>query len=488
MAEARWSRASVRVRTTVAAVLVVAVACSSGPSPRGPGPRVRCATVWRPRPSSAPRPWRREIETSGLPDAGQAGDGQTTTRTGDEPDELIWQVTDAEGAVVRASQPLEPAAADRRRRRDAGRRAPTIPTSWSPRTPTRRGEEYDVSVAVSLEDVEDSTAALVLPLVIGLPLLLLLVGGTTWVVATRALAPVERIRREVEQITGDRLDRRVPEPPSRDEIHRLARTMNQMLGRLQDSRDRQQQFVSDASHELRSPLASIRQTAEVARTHPGALPEGELADAVLEESARMQRLVEQLLLLTRADAGAITQAHHDVDLDDLALAVAGRVRRPGLRVDTRRDRARPGSRGPGRRSPRWCRTSSTTPPGTPTMSIALAVRETEEGVELVVEDDGPGIPAEHRQRVFDRFVRLDEARARDAGGSGLGLAIVQEIVTAHDGTVDVSSSDLGGARFAVRLPGRRPEEPFRRVQVGFSDGLQAGPTSQEHPEARKAHP
>ena len=123
--------------------------------------------------------------------------------------------------------------------------------------------------------------------------------------------------------------------------------------------------------------------------------------------------------------------------------------------------------------------------------VALAVRETEDGVELVVEDDGPGIPAEHRQRVFDRFVRLDEARARDAGGSGLGLAIVQEIVTAHGGTVDVSSSGLGGARFVVRLPGAagpaRPEEPFRRVQVGFSDGAarwsnQSGtPRSRERP-------
>ena len=153
-------------------------------------------------------------------------------------------------------------------------------------------------------------------------------------VATRALAPVERIRREVDQITSDRLDRRVPEPGSRDEIHRLALTMNQMLGRLEDSHDRQQQFVADASHELRSPLASIRQTAEVARAHPGALPEGELADAVLEESARMQRLVEQLLLLTRADEGAVLRTPHDVDLDDLALAEASRVRRNGLAVDT----------------------------------------------------------------------------------------------------------------------------------------------------------
>ena len=195
-------------------------------------------------------------------------------------------------------------------------------------------QEYVVAVADSLEEVDDSTAALVAPLLVGLPLILLLVGGTTWVVATRALAPVERIRREVEQITGDRLDRRVPEPRSRDEIHRLAQTMNQMLGRLEDSRDRQQQFVADASHELRSPLASIRQTAEVARAHPGALPEGELADAVLEESARMQRLVEQLLLLTRADEGVVTRDHRDVDLDDLALAEARRVGRSGLVVQT----------------------------------------------------------------------------------------------------------------------------------------------------------
>ena len=276
-------------------------------------------------------------------------------------------------------------------------------------------------------------------------------GGTTWTVATRALAPVERIRREVEQITGDRLDRRVPEPPSRDEIHRLARTMNQMLERLQDSRDRQQQFVSDASHELRSPLASIRQTAEVARAHPGALPEGELADAVLEESARMQRLVEQLLLLTRADEGALTRAQHDVDLDDLALAVARRVRRPGLGVDT-------SGIGPGRvRGDKAALTQVVqnlvdNAARHARRTISLAVSERDGGVELVVEDDGPGIPAEHRRRVFDRFVRLDEARARDAGGSGLGLAIVHEIVTAHGGTVEISSSGLGGARFVVRLP------------------------------------
>jgi signal transduction histidine kinase len=270
-------------------------------------------------------------------------------------------------------------------------------------------------------------------------------------VATRALAPVERIRREVEQITGDRLDRRVPEPRARDEIHRLALTMNQMLGRLQDSRHRQQQFVADASHELRSPLASIRQGAEVARAHPGALPEGELADAVLEESGRMQRLVEQLLLLTRADEGAVVRTLQDVDLDDLALTEARRVRRKGLDVDTTGVSAGR-VRGDTTSLAQVVRNLVDNAARHADRSVTVTVREVADAVELSVEDDGPGIPEDQRERVFERFVRLDEARARDAGGSGLGLAIVKEIVTAHGGTVAVSSARLGGASFVVRLP------------------------------------
>ena len=355
-------------------------------------------------------------------------------------------------------------------------------------------QEYLVSVAVSLEEVDDSTAALVTPLLIGLPLVLLLVGGTTWGVATRALAPVERIRREVEQITGDQLDRRVPEPRSRDEIHRLALTMNAMLGRLEDSRGRQQEFVADASHELRSPLASMRQAAEVARAHPGALPEGELADAVLEESARMQRLVEQLLLLTRADEGGVTRALHDVDLDDLALSEARRVGRSGLEVDTS---------GVGAGRVRGDRTSLAQAVRNLVDNaarhaddvMAVGVRECRDSVELVVEDDGPGIPEDQRQRVFERFVRLDEARARDAGGSGLGLAIVKEIVAAHGGTVEVSTSGLGGARLVVRLPapGYRPRcrppnlnglsDAFRWASAG---SLQAGHAPDRKTKHRKA--
>lgn len=394
-----------------------------------------------------------QIESGGLPESGAASasgdDGQEDDDDVTEPEELVWQVLDAAGAVVRSSQPL--GAALPRVEHDevdlpGGDDRYVVVTEEA----ELGGSDYDVVVAVSLEDVEESTAALVTPLVVGLPLLLLLLGATTWLVVSRALAPVERIRREVEQITGDRLDRRVPEPPAQDEIHRLAHTMNQMLGRLEDSRTKQQQFVADASHELRSPLAAMRQTAEVASAHPGALLEGELASAVLEEGARMQRLVEQLLLLTRADEGVVRR-RQDVDLDDLALVEVRRIRRSGLTVDT-------GGVGPGRvqgdevalgqvvrnlidNAARHARTT-----------VAVAVRDVGEGVELVVEDDGAGVPDADRQRIFERFVRLDEARARDAGGSGLGLAIVHEIVASHGGAVQVSTSRLGGARFTARVP------------------------------------
>ncbi len=441
MADRAWSSASVRTRTTVAAVLVVAVALVVGAFALvtlvSGSLRDGVEASAEQRASSLAD----QIDSSGLPDQPEGEDADD-----DDLEDEVWQVTDADGTVVRSSQQLSRPLprADGDEVTPAGADVPYYVV-------TEDAEEYDVTVAVSLEEVEDSVDALLPPLLVGLPLLLLVVGGTTWMVATRALAPVERIRREVEQITGDRLERRVPEPSSRDEIHRLAATMNQMLERLEAARDRQRQFVGDASHELRSPLASMRQTAEVAKAHPGALPEGELADAVLEEGARMQRLVEQLLVLTRTDEGAVALGHRDVDLDDLALAEARRVRN-GLEVDT--SGVQGGRvRGDQAALSQVVRNLVDNAVRHARSRVVIGVHEDERGVELVVEDDGPGVPEDQRERVFERFVRLDEARARDAGGSGLGLAIVQEIVRAHGGSVSVAAAASGGARFVVRLPG-----------------------------------
>jgi signal transduction histidine kinase len=159
-----------------------------------------------------------------------------------------------------------------------------------------------------------------------------------------------------------------------------------------------------------------------------------------------------LLVLNRAgEDGGATRPHHDVDLDDLALAEARRVARTGLAVDTSGVGAGRVS-GDGASLAQVVRNLADNAARHADAAMAVSVRETGGFVELTVDDDGPGVPEEQRERVFGRFVRLDEARARDTGGSGLGLAIVREIVAAHGGTVAVARSGLGGACFTVRLP------------------------------------
>jgi signal transduction histidine kinase len=305
--------------------------------------------------------------------------------------------------------------------------------------------------------VKEATATLAGLLAVGLPLLLVVVAGTTWVVVGRALAPVEAIRAEVDAISATALHRRVPDPPANDEIGRLARTMNRMLERLEGAQTRQRRLVSDASHELRSPVAAIRQHAEVALAHPDRTTTTELAGTVLAEDLRLQRLAEDLLLLTRADEHTLGLRRHPVDLDDLVFDEAGRLRGvSGLRVDTSAVSAgRVDGDATGLR--RVLRNLADNAARHAAAQVAFSVSERDGVVRLLVDDDGPGIPEVDRERVFERFVRLDDARARDDGGSGLGLAIVAELVAAHDGTVTITPSPAGGTRVEVTLP--RPAGP-----------------------------
>ncbi|MDQ4054267.1 MAG: ATP-binding protein [Actinomycetota bacterium] len=431
--------ASVRVRTTVGAVVVVALALAAGAALLVLLLRDSLTDGLATTAEDRAEELAGQIETSGLPDTlGGAEDD-------DEVDDVVLQVTDAGGHVVVSSQTLsEPLPAT-----DGEVELPGTGQRYVVETDDA-GDGYVVSVAVSLEDVSESTAALLPLLAVGMPLVLLVVAGTTWVVVGRALGPVERIRSEVAAISDDRLDRRVPVPRGRDELHRLALTMNEMLTRLQAAHDRQQRFVSDASHELRSPLASLRQAAEVTQAHPGAMPEGELADTVLEESVRMQRIVEQMLVLTRTDEDGVRE-RREVDIDDLALAEAARARRDGLTVDVSGVSAGRVVGDPAGLS-QVVRNLVDNAARHARSLVTLQLGESDGWVELRVDDDGNGVPADERERVFERFVRLDEARSRDAGGSGLGLAIVREIVTAHGGTASVEQSRLGGASLVVRLP------------------------------------
>jgi signal transduction histidine kinase len=369
----------------------------------------------------------------------------------DEDDDAFIQILDGDGDVVDAS-PLvagDPAVA----RLEPGESAEvTVDDDDEFMAVAADAGRYTVIAARTLDTVSESTSVVTDLLIIGLPVLLAVAALTTWLVVGRALAPVESIRREVDAISSAELDRRVPNPPGNDEIARLATTMNDMLERLERGQARQRRFVADASHELRSPVASIRQHAEVAQAHPDRTTVGALAETVAAENLRVERLVDDLLLLTRADEHTLQLQQRPVDLDDLVFEEAHRLRdATSVRVDTSRVSA---GRVSGDRAALWraLRNLGDNAVRHAASQVAFALNVQDGAVVLDVDDDGQGIAVADRQRVFERFVRLDAARARDAGGSGLGLAIVAEVVAAHHGTISIGNSGLGGARFEVRLP------------------------------------
>ena len=447
-----WRRgrlATIRVRTTVAAVAVVGLALGLG--------SVVLVTVLRDTLTrevrAAARLRGQDVAAVLASDAAARGPLAV-----DDPQELVIQVLDEDGRVVEASPNaagLPPVA-----RLGPGESSEVeVPIEDGPFLAVATGADTPlgrrtVLVVRSSDAVGETTAVVSGLLAVGLPLLLAVVAVTTWTVVGRALAPVEAIRAEVDAISAAGLHRRVPDPAADDEIGRLARTMNRMLGRLEQAQARQRRLVSDASHELRSPVATIRQHAEVALAHPGRTTTTELAATVLAEDLRLQRLAEDLLLLTQVDEHTLAMRRRPVDLDDLVFDEARRLREAtGLRVDTTAVSAgRVDGDAAGLR--RMLRNLGDNAARHAAGRLGLSVAEGGGGmVRLVVDDDGPGIPEADRERVFERFVRLDGARARADGGSGLGLAIVAELVAAHGGTVGVASSPLGGARVEVTLPG-----------------------------------
>lgn len=308
---------------------------------------------------------------------------------------------------------------------------------------------FTVAVATSLDTLNEVLTHLTLALGVGVPLLVAFVGLGAWVLAGRALQPVEAIRVEVAELSQGQLHRRVPVPVSGDEVGRLASTMNTMLDRMEESASRQRGFLADASHELRTPLAVVQAELEVALAHPGD-DWNSVAAQVLEETRRMARIVEDLLILARADDGQLAKCTGPVDLDELVLDEARSVRTRGPAIDVSRVSAGR-VEGDADQLHRVIRNLCDNAVRHASTKVTLELRSTGEQVQLVVADDGPGIPFEHREKVFERFARLDESRSRSGGGAGLGLAIVREIVTCHGGTVRVEDSERG-ARFVVRLP------------------------------------
>jgi signal transduction histidine kinase len=313
-----------------------------------------------------------------------------------------------------------------------------------------------------LEQVARSVDALRGALTVGLPLLVVVVAAVAWIVVGRALRPVEAIRTEVDEITGSTMHRRVPEPPTADEIGRLARTMNAMLHRLDETATRQRRFVSDASHELRSPVAAIRTGLEVARRKGDAANWTAVADTALAEEARLEALLDDLLLLaTQDEHGAGAPGSTTVDLAATAVTEAGRPRPLLVEVDVGVAGGDdpllvPGiedqlTRVVGNLLDNATRHAAST--------VRVDVARHNGTVQLTVDDDGPGIPPDDRERVFERFTRLDDGRSRTTGGTGLGLAVVRTIVTRHHGEVWADASPLGGARLTLTLPAAPPPAP-----------------------------
>ncbi|WP_053739432.1 cell wall metabolism sensor histidine kinase WalK [Nocardia sp. NRRL S-836] len=274
-----------------------------------------------------------------------------------------------------------------------------------------------------------------------------LVGIATWLAVRSSLLPVERMRVAAGELPhGERL----PVPPSRDELQALAQALNGLLARRDEASDRLRRFTGDAAHELRSPVASVRAQAEVAVAHPDPDFSIEVLESVVEESIRLSRLVDSLLILARADTAAPPRA----EAVDLVLEAEAAISRFDTELLVRLHAP-----------PSACLVSATRSEVELVLdnllrnagryaysTVTVALVPVGRDVRLIVDDDGHGIPAEHRGKVFDRFYRVEEDRGRASGGFGLGLALVAHLVQRRGGSVLAAESPAGGARFEIRWP------------------------------------
>ena len=312
-------------------------------------------------------------------------------------------------------------------------------------TPDRR---YFVDAAESLDPVGLQTVETAERFLWGgVPAAALFIGGVAWFAVRRSLRAVGAIRAEVDGVRATDLGRRVPVPDSGDEITQLAVTMNEMLARLDRSVRRQSQFTADASHELRTPLASLRTQLEVQLAHPDRLDWRRSCENAVLDVTRMEALAGDLLLLSKLDADQHVR-QEPVDLADLVTRHA--AARNTVEVTTEIEAA-PVVLGHAGRLERVLRNLVDNAERHAKSRVTITLAASGGQTVLGVQDDGPGIPAEDRERVFDRFVRLDDDRAREDGGSGLGLAIAAEIARTHGGTLTVADS-MSGARLELRLP------------------------------------
>ena len=375
-------------------------------------------------------------------------------------DDSVAQVLAADGTVLAASANIEgrgaivapggPAAGERR----------TIQAPDDSETETYRvwvqsgpgpGGAVTVVEGSSLESVRETTAALRRFLLIGVPIFVVALGLVMWLVLGRTLARLDRIRAEVDAIGHDQFERRVPDDGRRDEVGRLAATMNRMLARVDASAQRQRRLVADVSHDLQGPLAAQRVSLELALSAPDVIDVEVLRRDVLGTTSEMEHLVDDLLVLAAADEGEPSVAT-PVDLDAVVLEEAARARSTGVaEIDTSQVSA-----GPVRANPselrRVVRNLLDNAASHAESRVVLKVEVADERVTLDVVDDGPGVPTAERDRIFERFHRGDPSRTRGGKGTGLGLAIARSLAERAAGSLELVDDGRPGAHFRLTLP------------------------------------
>lgn len=376
----------------------------------------------------------------------------------------LMQLLDARGNVIADN---DPSAADTPMT-DLRPEAGTMESAQIIGVPLDEADPYAVAAVGLNPDIHRSASTLIvatplkmetalvkrMTVVLGI-LGLLLSGGLLVLidrVLARALGDVERIRASVAEISTTDRTARVPVPPGEDEITRLATTMNDLLGRMEHADSAQRAFVSNASHELRSPLTSLRAIAETSPT--GIDPER--TAVVAAEVFRMQRLVDDLLTLAKADDRGLPISTSDVDVDDLVLEEVHRIK-ASTRLTVRTDIDAARVEGDALRLSQVLHNLVDNAMRHAASAVRLGVHQDDGSVVVTVDNDGTPVPPELREAVFERFTRLHEARDRDSGGSGLGLAIVQAVVEAHGGHVTTGEAPDGWCRFEVRLPVERAQ-------------------------------
>jgi heavy metal sensor kinase len=321
---------------------------------------------------------------------------------------------------------------------------------------TTNGQEYLIAVGAPLDETLEQWRTLLKACLIGIPLALVLaVAGGLWL-GRHGLQPLTKMAADAQAITTETLDRRLTVPSATTELERLATSFNHVLERLGSALATQRRFMADASHELRTPVSIMRTAADVTLSQPVRDEEDyrEALATVSQQTSRLTRLVDDMLVLARADAGGypvimapvdLTGVVHDcirelsVRADDKAIAIRSELEPIALRGDEALLR---------RMLSNLLGNALTYTPRGGTVTVTLA--RSDDGVVLRVADTGPGIAPEDRERVFERFVRLDAART--TGGAGLGLAIARWVAEAHGGGVRILSSGPGGSVFAATLP------------------------------------